>query len=236
MGKHTGPADVRGMGMVHSAVRRDLERTRIVLETVDLFSDERRVAVADHLLWMVEFLHHHHEGEDAHLYPEVRRRNPLAGRLIDRMDADHRALLPSLDVLEAAARRWREEWNARDEVAAALAALTAVLLPHLRLEEEQMMPVVAATLTGREFDDLDRRINIRGKGPLRLGREGHFIIEAADEETRAFFLAKVPAPVAFVLLHGMGPAHRHASAVRWGGTPAEDVPALSLAHPDAHAS
>lgn len=236
MGRDTGPADVRGMGMVHSALRRDLERSRIVLEALDRFTDARRVAVADHLVWLVDFLHHHHEGEDTLLFPEVRRRNPLAADLIDRMDADHRAVLPSLDVLKEVARRWRARGDVREEVVAALSALSSGLLPHLRREEEQMMPVVAATLTAREHDALDHRVNIRGKGPRQLGREGHFIIEAADDETRAFFLAKVPAPVAVLLLLGTGPSYRRASAARWGATPAEHVPSLTLAYLDSHPS
>lgn len=35
------PADVRDMGIIHSALRRDLERTRIVLGGAEPISDER---------------------------------------------------------------------------------------------------------------------------------------------------------------------------------------------------
>ena len=39
-------------------------------------SRRRRTALAEHLLWMMGFLHAHHSGEDEGLYPLVVRRNP----------------------------------------------------------------------------------------------------------------------------------------------------------------
>ena len=49
----------------------------------------QRVALADHLVWMMQFLHIHHSGEDRGLWPLVRELNPAAGPLLDAMDADH---------------------------------------------------------------------------------------------------------------------------------------------------
>ncbi len=63
------PADTRTMGIVHSALRRDLERTRVALTTAAYPDGERRRAIGEHLLAMMHFLHVHHHGEDEGLRP-----------------------------------------------------------------------------------------------------------------------------------------------------------------------
>ena len=54
------PADTRMMGIVHSALRRDLVRARLVLAEPAPLTGERRTALADHVRWLMDFLHHHH--------------------------------------------------------------------------------------------------------------------------------------------------------------------------------
>lgn len=194
MTRSTGPADVREMGIVHSALRRDLERVRLVLASSAPVSDERRTAVAEHLLWMIDFLHRHHAGEDTAIWPAVRQRNAAAAELLDVMDADHQRIGPHLDAVEAAAARWRSDPGAQRDVTSALSKLVADLLPHLRREEEQMMPL--------------------------------------DDEGREHMLGKVPAPVAFFLVHVFGPGYRRRARRMWADTAAAAVPSLSLAHLD----
>ena len=102
------PADTRSMGIVHSALRRDLERTRMVLTDQPYPDPTQRRALASHLTWMMHFLHLHHTGEDVGLWPLIRARNPSAGALLDQMDADHRRIGPAITALEEAARAYRE--------------------------------------------------------------------------------------------------------------------------------
>ncbi len=93
------PADTRSMGIVHSALRRDLERTRLVLSASPHPGEEQRRAIAEHLMWMMHFLHVHHTGEDDGLWPLVLAKNPAAAELLDRMDADHKRIAPAITVL-----------------------------------------------------------------------------------------------------------------------------------------
>lgn len=86
----SGPADTSMMGIVHRALRRDLARARAALTADRLPADDQRVAIAEHLGWLMQFLHRHHESEDAGLYPLVRRRSPAAA--ISRAEA---LLLPA---------------------------------------------------------------------------------------------------------------------------------------------
>ncbi|HET9022063.1 MAG TPA: hemerythrin domain-containing protein [Ornithinibacter sp.] len=97
------------MGIVHSALRRDLERTRIVLTDQPHPDGDRRRAVSSHLLWMMSFLHMHHTGEDIALWPLVRAKNPAAGPLLDQMDLDHQRIAPAITAVEVAARAYRDD-------------------------------------------------------------------------------------------------------------------------------
>lgn len=106
----------------------------------------QRVAIAEHLVWMMDFLHHHHHAEGEGLYPPVRQRVPESIPVLDAMDADHQTMIPAIDRLDAAAKTYATDAQARTEVVAALDELSAVMLPHLDREENEMMPIVAAAI------------------------------------------------------------------------------------------
>ena len=179
-----GPADTQSMGIVHSALRRDLERTRMVLSTEPYPDPERRRGLAAHLIWMMHFLHIHHTGEDVGLWPLIRARNPGAGALLDQMDADHQRIAPSITALEDAVRAYRDDEQAREQLLASLAGLTDVLLPHLRREEIEMMPVVSATITTAEYQDIEHEHFVKPKSFMELGAEGHWIIDGLPPDGR----------------------------------------------------
>lgn len=223
------PADTRSMGIVHSALRRDLERTRMVLTREPFPEGERRRAIADHLEWMMRFLHVHHAGEDVGLWPRVRSRNPASGALLDQMEADHKLIAPEISALEASARAYREDAAARELLVASLARLSQVLLPHLEREELDMMPVVAATITDGEYRDVEQQHFVRPKGFLELGAEGHWIIDGLGQEDREVILHVVPAVPRFVLLHGFARSYRRKTALLWGDGPVRELPSLTLA-------
>ena len=224
-----GPADTQMMGVVHSALRRDLVRALMVLGAEPPPDDVRRSALADHLTWMMDFLHDHHRGEDDGLYPMVVAKNPDAALLVADMDAEHSTIAPAITRLEEAARAYRVDGATRPDLVAALGALNHVLLPHLEREEVEMMPVVSRSITAGEWAAWDHRTNIKPKGPRQLGNEGHWLIDGADTESRARVVGLVPPVPRFVLLHAFAGPYRRRSDRLWGGTPAAEVPALTLA-------
>ena len=223
-----GPCDTRMMGIIHSALRRDLVRTRMVLDDPALLTDARRVGLADHVLWMMHALHTHHHGEDIGLYPMVLRNDPGARALVEDMDRDHQRIDPAIDDLEAAARAYSEDPATRKRLLAALTDLDAVLLPHLEREEVVMMPVVSDCVTQREWDDWNQEINVKPKGVLYLAEEGHYVLDNLDEVSRALVVELVPPVPRFVIIKLLGGKYRRKRALLWDGTPAERVPSLSL--------
>src|ERR1700759_2889468 len=155
------PADTSLMGIVHHALRRDLDRARPAISGPLLPADDQRTAIAEHLGWMMGFLHRHHESEDEGLYPLVRRRNPAAGPLLDAMDADHHRIGPAITGLTGAAAAYAGSPAARDRLEQALDQLTDVLYPHLRREEDEMMPVVASSITEAQWQEGGQRDNVK---------------------------------------------------------------------------
>lgn len=217
-----GPADTRMMGIVHAALKRDLVRVREVLGQSPAPHGRQRVALAEHVGWMLDFLHAHHTGEDAGLWPLVRERNPAAAELLDSMEADHARIAPAADAAARAGRTYAATSDdaARVGLAQALDDLLAVLVPHLDREVAEAMPVVAASITNREWDAIEQEHNIKPKSTRQLAREGHWLIEDIDPEGYDVVVHKVPAALRFVLLHGFGPSYRRRARARWTPDPA----------------
>ncbi|KAF0963782.1 hemerythrin domain-containing protein [Rhodococcus sp. T7] len=209
------PADTRVMGIVHSALRRDLARARSALVERPYPFDTQRTAIAEHLIWMMAFLHHHHLSEDEHLYPLVRERNRGARALLDEMDADHRSIVPAMDALEGAAAKYRASADARGEVLAAVDVLCESLLPHLEREEREMMPIVSATITDAEWRHWDEECNIKPKGPIELLDEGLFIIDSAEPDDVRAITELVPPLPRWLMLNVMIRRYRTAAFRRW---------------------
>jgi hypothetical protein len=223
------PCDTRMMGIVHSALRRDLVRTRMVLDDPGWLTDARRVGLADHVLWMMHALHTHHHGEDIGLYPMVLHNDPTTRELVDDMDGDHQRIDPAITALEEAARAFRAgTTGSRDVLLAALAGLDDVLLPHLEREELVMMPVVSGCVTQREWDDWNQEVNVKPKPVRYLAEEGHWVLDNLDDESRALVVGLVPPVPRFVIVRLLGGRYRRKRTLLWAGTPAERVPSLSL--------
>jgi hypothetical protein len=91
-------------------------------------------------LYHCRVVHMHHGHEDADMFPALRRSNPALTAVVDKLEADHRAISDLLDDVERAARDLDDESGnpARDQLVAALGKLEADLLAHLALEEESI--------------------------------------------------------------------------------------------------
>ncbi len=227
------PADTRSMGIVHSALRRDLERTRLVLASPPYPDGRRRRALAGHVVWMMHVLHMHHTAEDAGLWPLIRARNPSASGLLDQMDADHQRIAPAITTVEEAARAYRHTECARERLRNAIAGLNDVLLPHLQREEFEMMPVVGATITTAEYLAVENEYFVKPKSFTELGAEGPWIIDGACPDDRDVILHVIPAVPRFVLLHTFGRSYRRKATLLWEDGPAAAVPPLKASVRDA---
>src|SRR5215472_4850661 len=185
----SGPADTRTMRIVHAALRRDLARSQAALTEPPYPDRAQRGALSAHLRWLLGFLHKHHEAEDDYLYPMVRAANPGAVTLLNDMAADHDAIQTAMEAAERAAERYARSADAREELAAELGTLTGVLLPHLRREEDDMMPVVSASITEQQWRDWEQTA---AKPPRReLPFTANWLMDVLDAGDQALLAAVV---------------------------------------------
>ena len=221
------PADTTMMGVVHDALRRDLRRVDATLNAESAVGPERRRALSAHVEWMMEFLHRHHHGEDKGLWPLLRGRTAEGDALLDRMEADHAGIAPAIEDVLKAARRFATDPadRARTDLQASLRAFSEVLLPHLRREEDDAMPLVAATLTEAEWNGWDQKYNVKGKSLSQLGREGQWLMDSLDAARYRVLVHLVPPPARLLIIKGFARSYRKACALRWG----LDVPVGPLA-------
>ncbi len=212
------PADTSMMRITHQALRRDLDRAVVVLRRSPPPEAQQRSAIASHLEWMMRFLHDHHASEDAGLYPVIRERRPDAAALLDAMGADHEAIAVAMAEVEreAAGYRTDDDDGRRAALLAALERLQEVLLPHLRREEDEAMPVASATLTAAEWRAIEYEYNLAPKSFVQLGREGHWLIDDLSPADRETVVGLVPALPRFVLLHGFARGYRRQKRACWG--------------------
>jgi hypothetical protein len=211
-------ADTTMMGVVHDAIRRDLHRLHDTLATQPgtLLEDTRRHALCDHVDWMMDFLHRHHRSEDDGLWPLVLARAPGTAPLLDRMEADHQLIVPAMGTVGSAAHAYREDPEQQAGLACSLHALSDVLLPHLRREEDDAMPVVSAALTDRDWRSWDQRYNVRGKSLTQLAMDGHWLMDQLDPQRYQTLVHLVPPPARFIIVKGFARRYRRACAIRWG--------------------
>lgn len=154
MSKTQVMADSRDMIVIHDMFRREFNAIPdLVSEVAD--ADRTQVAiVADHVEWMVTFLHTHHEGEDLLVWPRLIERSPTETEpLIFTMESQHHALAQALDHLAAKASDWRITAAARerDTLAGAATDLLALIAEHLDLEERKVLSLIDAYLTDKEW-------------------------------------------------------------------------------------
>lgn len=212
------PADTRIMGVVHDALRRDLDRAVAALSAAPYPRPAQREAIAEHVSWMMGFLHAHHRGEDAGLWPLVRARDPQAGHLLDVIEADHARVAPLLDACDRAANDYGRTASdeARAALLGALGRLGEALIPHLEREENELMPLVSVAVTNAEWRALDQEYFVKPKSLAELGFEGHWLLDGLDAERSQLVVHQVPAIPRFVLVHGFARRYRQRAKACWG--------------------
>jgi hemerythrin-like domain-containing protein len=147
-------ADSRDMFVVHDMFRRQFKAIPSLVSEIPGGDAAQVAIVADHVTWMVTFLHAHHEGEDQFVWPKLLERIPeKIDPLIMTMEAQHAGLATALDDLKAKAAEWSKTCavQERDALAGAATALLVRIAEHLDLEEQEVLPLIDNYLTEKEW-------------------------------------------------------------------------------------
>ncbi|MFZ0996182.1 MAG: hemerythrin domain-containing protein [Candidatus Dormiibacterota bacterium] len=160
-----GVAIHRQLKLVHQMLREDLHLCRELASEVAAGAAGGEIAqritslmtrspiwtLRVNCLYHCRVVHAHHHGEDAEMFPALRRSNPELSLLVDKLESDHRVISGCLDEVEAAAAapelEGAEATVARERLSRALGDLADLLLAHLAFEEEAVAPAMRAWTT-----------------------------------------------------------------------------------------
>lgn len=190
------PTDVSDMYAVHQALRDTLGAGRSRVSGVTPGDAERTALIADYYDNVLWFLDVHHDGEEALIFPVLRERCAEAGPLMDQMLGQHQEVVGLLHDTESSLGAWRSgDAEAQGRLADQLQALHDALVPHLDIEEEQVLPLCADNMSPAEWGALPGHALSQYRGDkmwLILG----LILERRTPEGRQVMLTHMPPPVA----------------------------------------
>lgn len=149
-------------------------------------------AVATHVEFMLNALHHHHAAEDEHLWPRLAERTETVG-LVGRMAEQHSELAEQIDAVHRFLPRLGTGAGGT-ELADSLTALSDALTPHLDEEEAEILPLVRLHISAPEWQEsgdaaFDGFTN--DEKLLALG----LLLDVASPDEAASFLRRLPWPV-----------------------------------------
>jgi len=121
------------------AIEPDFELLEAMLHYIDAFSER-----------------FHHPKEDAYLFERLGARLPAAASLINRLQQEHQSGAVQLRELQDALIRYREAGSsAFPEFSSRAARFAAFHWDHMRLEEDELIPLARLHLTGADWNAID---------------------------------------------------------------------------------
>jgi hemerythrin-like domain-containing protein len=212
------PINVRDMAIVHRLFRQVYDEAARLVRANPTPSPGRVTFLADHIDLALAGLHSHHADEDALLYPKLIERVPDQAQMTEQVEHEHQVISTALDAASAACATWRERPSAQtgEALAAALDHLNEVVQPHLDDEEQKVVPLAAVTLTQQEWDALGKA-GMRSVPRRKRGLAAGMMLDALDEEERAYMLKSIPAPMRLLLpVMVERPWRKYAATLRTG--------------------
>lgn len=150
-------ADIRDMYAVHTVLRRELGLVSKLVGDVAEGDTQRSGVVGDHLDLMLGFLHTHHSGEDAHIWPRLLERAPREVEpVVHTMESQHHAIETAQAEIVERLKTWRGNPSADSSAALAVAVdrLNLLLNEHLDVEETVTLPIIAEHITAAEWNSM----------------------------------------------------------------------------------
>ncbi len=188
-----GPIDLVAMYVMHRAFRRDLEAFALVCPGVPVGDRARWRALARRFALFATFLHKHHSGEDAHLWPLLHERGADPA-VLDALEAEHAGIDPLLASCTAglgALAAGRGDADTRQELADTAVRMRDALCDHLAHEERDGMAQVQRHLTPEDWARLDEEFG-REYGPRDVLPALGWVASAVPQEALTRVLGGKP--------------------------------------------
>jgi hemerythrin-like domain-containing protein len=150
-------ADVRDMYMAHTMFRREIGLAPALIRGVADGDVERAAVVADHVELIETMLHHHHSSEDEHLWHRLLERAGADAKPVVRvMEEQHEAINTLVSEVRAGLTEWRgtADLSRAATLAETTTRLHERLVEHLRVEEQQALPLIEKHITAAEWGQM----------------------------------------------------------------------------------
>jgi hemerythrin-like domain-containing protein len=192
----TTTPDISFYFAIHRHIRADLAR---YVDTVAATTPADRTTRLPALVrWVKGFvceLDEHHWAEDQTFFPEMRARIPSVGEVLDRLDADHKAM----DVLLA---RWpgtiaaladpkQDFERAKADAVAMGEELRDLMQTHLDVEDNDILPMYWRHYTAGEYEAIQQAA-IKTSKKKGFAFIAPWSVESVEGAEREAFLAQVP--------------------------------------------
>jgi Hemerythrin HHE cation binding domain len=207
--------------LIHEAFRRDLKRLSAAVRLPGV-TRQRAVWLAAAWGYLDEQLHHHHQVEDASLWPLLRPK--LAGHdddlaVLDEMEVQHVNLLPKCAAIGRGFGPYAQgpDERAGAELAHEIDALDALLASHLWDEEQRCFPVIDAALSVDEFESFGKA-TAKAVGMRGSAKFFPWIFDGADPVERSAVLMIPPPPVRALCQYVWEPRYQRKVVTLWGAS------------------
>ena len=200
--------------VIHGAVRRDLARLSAALERVQDGDRSRAAELERAFANLHHVLHHHHVGEDEHIWPWLATTG-VDPDLLHAMESEHGDMSDALRETGEAMTAYAASGAAADAAAARASVLrtTDVVERHLRHEEDELEPILTPYLETPEWKAVEKKLS--RQPPAVAGPFFAWVTDGMAPAERSYFRATVPPPVTFVLSRAFGRRYHREIAPVW---------------------
>jgi len=150
-------ADTRIFFAVHKTFR--LSTNRFVDASEKLPPSVLRPVIGPNWSFYTAVLQHHHHTEDQEIYPALIAVRPDMDVLLKTLGEEHLQLADAVDAASAAVTAFEREPDAAHQKAMheAIVAVRDTFLPHLDVEDAEVVPAIAESMPPKEWDRLDKQ-------------------------------------------------------------------------------
>ena len=198
-----GQVDFTMMYVAHDAFNRDIARLTAAAEA------GRGLTTASAATWrrFSRFLHVHHTAEDKALWPRLAAAvaEPSERRVLEDMEAEHAALDPRVEQIDAAIAHGNSA-----ALASQLAELGKGLAAHMVHEETDALPLLDRRLGQAGWDAFTKEV-VSQQGGLKGGAAYlPWVLEGATGQVEATVLHMLPPPARLLYRRVWAPRYRKA--------------------------
>jgi hemerythrin-like domain-containing protein len=149
-------ADTRVYEVVHDAFR--LATTRLTGATEKLEPSVLRGVIGERWAFYAAVLHHHHHNEDDSIFPALVAVRPDMDTLIQKLESEHQQLIGAMQAVDAALSAFEQQPDAphQESLHDAMLAVRDMFIPHLDVEDAQILPAIAESVPPKEWDRIDK--------------------------------------------------------------------------------